>query len=156
MSTDLDSVNRFALPGPLPWETYLGYSHELGVSFDQTDNIFKVKLSYLAQNAFSIINIDAPKDPKIAQLSRLVNQAVNSNPTNFGRILRTKQAKEFLPYLKLRQDIIVKILTSKGQGQSWQEAIDAAWAPLKTRVMFDKQKRRSIAALWDLVTIRKE
>jgi len=143
----------FNLPRPKSWETWwAGYGFGLGFVPQPSEAGAACQLTFLRHKVIVHPGSQPVPDslkPKMDQLLKLLNKTAHSNPTNFGRLLRTKQARQLRPYRVLRTDL-QQVVAGGGIGGTWQEAVDDAWTKMCKRVELNRVTTRAVKALWSL------
>jgi hypothetical protein len=153
MSHFLVTPVLFNLPCPKSWETWwAGYGFGLGFVPQPSESGTACQLTFLRHKVIVHPGSQPVPDslkPKMAQLLKLLNKTADCNPTNFGRLLRTKQARQLRAYLVLRTDL-QEVVESDGVGHTWQEAVDDAWTKMCESVKLNRITTRAVRALWSL------
>jgi len=153
MSVLVTAPVLFNLPRPKDWEAWwAGYGFEVGFVPQPSVEGMACQLTVLRNRLLVHVGTQPVPDtlkPKVAQLLRLLNKTAESNPTNFGRLLRTQQGRELQQYLVLRTELQT-LVRADGRGHSWQEAVDNAWSTVCESVHLNRVASMAVRALWEL------
>lgn len=140
----------FNLPQPASYETYLGHGYYLGLEpTHNSDGTVGVTLSWLQQTPLFCAKPNETLTDSDKRAVRVLNYLLVGKPTWLLRLLRSDAMAALKERINIRLDID-KVARATADGDTWQEAVDMAWAVAKDTIKLDRQLRQTRLAVWNL------